>query len=251
MEAYTRTSSATGATLAFLAAWTVAAARARLPLRRLQQQRLGHRRPRRRRSASATPSPTTSGSRTGTAQADTLDPYVPSSAWARHQRLHQFRGGHDETYGGVTINIDTDYVDGATVGAAAPPPDPAAAHRLPRQGRRGHGAPLGPLRLARRPEPAPGRSSCAPTIRVAARARGVRTKVVRVAVARRAFRLAGGRSHIFRVGLNARAAPCWCREGGSGPSCWSRSPAPAPPVRSSSGGVRSWHHYIGFSDAMM
>ena len=48
----------------------------------------------------------------------TSDPYVPSGDWANHQRLHQYRGGHNETYGGVTINIDNDYLDGATGGAS-------------------------------------------------------------------------------------------------------------------------------------
>ena len=46
----------------------------------------------------------------------TSDPYVPSSDWATHQRLHQYQGGHNETHGGVTINIDGDYLDGATAG---------------------------------------------------------------------------------------------------------------------------------------
>ncbi|MFC4785946.1 glycoside hydrolase domain-containing protein [Nocardioides sp. MAHUQ-72] len=36
---------------------------------------------------------------------------IPDSYWSPHRRLHQYRGGHDETYGGVTINIDNDYVD--------------------------------------------------------------------------------------------------------------------------------------------
>jgi hypothetical protein len=36
------------------------------------------------------------------------------TAWPTHQRLRQFRGGHNETWGGVTINIDTDAVDGPT-----------------------------------------------------------------------------------------------------------------------------------------
>jgi hypothetical protein len=53
-------------------------------------------------------------------QENTLDPVVPSTAWANHQRIHQFRGGHDDTYGGVTINVDSDYVDGATVGVGTP-----------------------------------------------------------------------------------------------------------------------------------
>jgi Domain of unknown function (DUF1906) len=56
----------------------------------------------------------------------TSDPYVPSHDWADHQRLHQYQGAHDATYGGVTLNIDSDYLDGSTVGSgsALPPPFP-------------------------------------------------------------------------------------------------------------------------------
>ena len=53
-------------------------------------------------------------------QASGTTSYLPASAWAAHQRIHQYKGGHDETYGGTTINIDNDYVDGATVGTATP-----------------------------------------------------------------------------------------------------------------------------------
>jgi putative cell wall-binding protein len=41
----------------------------------------------------------------------TDDVNVQPSQWANHQRVHQTQGGHDETYGGVTINIDTDWFD--------------------------------------------------------------------------------------------------------------------------------------------
>jgi hypothetical protein len=51
----------------------------------------------------------------------TDSPYVPASYWSNHQRLHQYQGGHNETYGGVSINIDNDYLDGAVVGSASPP----------------------------------------------------------------------------------------------------------------------------------
>jgi hypothetical protein len=55
-------------------------------------------------------------------QQSTSSGYVPVAEWANHQRLHQFEGGHNETYGGVTINIDGDYVDagGASGGALFP-----------------------------------------------------------------------------------------------------------------------------------
>lgn len=43
--------------------------------------------------------------------ADTLDPVVPSGYWSNHQRVHQYAGDHDETWGGTTINIDQDYLD--------------------------------------------------------------------------------------------------------------------------------------------
>ncbi|HUY51500.1 MAG TPA: glycoside hydrolase domain-containing protein [Streptosporangiaceae bacterium] len=36
---------------------------------------------------------------------------ISDQQWAAHQRAKQYRGGHDETYGGVTINIDNDNVD--------------------------------------------------------------------------------------------------------------------------------------------
>lgn len=32
--------------------------------------------------------------------------------WFNHQRVHQYTGGHNETHGGVTINIDSNAVDG-------------------------------------------------------------------------------------------------------------------------------------------
>ncbi|HEU4739388.1 MAG TPA: DUF1906 domain-containing protein [Solirubrobacterales bacterium] len=118
MEAYSQTSSATAATLAFLEAWT----------QKLHQ--LGY--------SSGVYSSSGSGiedlaSQIGTGyelpdalwianwngQQNTADSAVPSNAWAQHQRIHQYRGGHNETYGGVTINIDNNYVDGPTVGSAS------------------------------------------------------------------------------------------------------------------------------------
>jgi len=37
---------------------------------------------------------------------------LPDSDWSTHQRLHQYEGGHNETWGGVTFNIDSDSADG-------------------------------------------------------------------------------------------------------------------------------------------
>ena len=39
---------------------------------------------------------------------------VRCASGANHERVHQYTGGHDETYGGVTINIDSNAVDGPT-----------------------------------------------------------------------------------------------------------------------------------------
>ncbi|GAA0520153.1 hypothetical protein Ade02nite_96830 [Paractinoplanes deccanensis] len=45
-------------------------------------------------------------------QAVTLtDPVIPASAWPGHRRMKQYRGGHKETWGGVTINVDSNIAD--------------------------------------------------------------------------------------------------------------------------------------------
>jgi hypothetical protein len=70
-------------------------------------------------------------------QKSTADANVPGTEWASHQRLHQYQGAHNETYGGATINIDGDYVDAATAAAgtgsgvdAAPAPAPTPSLRV-------------------------------------------------------------------------------------------------------------------------
>jgi glycoside hydrolase-like protein len=50
------------------------------------------------------------------------DPYVSDALWTSHQRIHQYRGGHKETFGGVTLTIDSDFLDAAVVTPAAAPP---------------------------------------------------------------------------------------------------------------------------------
>lgn len=44
------------------------------------------------------------------------DPAVPSSDWAGHQRLHQYYGAHEESWGGTAIDVDDDIADGAVAG---------------------------------------------------------------------------------------------------------------------------------------
>jgi hypothetical protein len=53
------------------------------------------------------------------------DPYIPDGYWAFHQRHHQYHGGHNETYGGIQINIDNDSSDGAAASA------PSGVRRTP------------------------------------------------------------------------------------------------------------------------
>jgi len=50
---------------------------------------------------------------TACALSDPLPHTLSDTLWPTHQRVHQFNGGHDETWGGRTINIDNDAVDGA------------------------------------------------------------------------------------------------------------------------------------------
>ncbi|QNN54180.1 glycoside hydrolase domain-containing protein [Nocardioides mesophilus] len=52
-------------------------------------------------------------------RADVSSSYISSTGWMPHARVHQYRGGHNETYGGVTINIDSNFVD-LGAGSTAP-----------------------------------------------------------------------------------------------------------------------------------
>ncbi|HET7483821.1 MAG TPA: glycoside hydrolase domain-containing protein [Solirubrobacterales bacterium] len=205
MEAYTRTSSATGATLAFLSAWTA------------QLHSLGY--------ASGAYSSSSSGiadlaraiggpytlpddiwTANWNDARNTLDPYLPSSAWASHQRIHQYHGGHNEAYGLMTINIDNDYVDGATVGAATRPALPPLTV--------GHVKPVaGTVSVWVRcgwseGQTCPGQIVLRTHARLPLRSRpGIPKRIVRIAVGHRTFALAGGRSHTFRIALDSRGQP--------------------------------------------
>lgn len=46
--------------------------------------------------------------------ASTADRNLAASQWVTHQRVKQYLGDHDETWGGTTIDIDSDYADAAT-----------------------------------------------------------------------------------------------------------------------------------------
>ncbi len=45
---------------------------------------------------------------------------VLPSAYLNHQRIHQYQGGTNQTFGNVTLNIDLDFADGALTGNGAP-----------------------------------------------------------------------------------------------------------------------------------
>jgi hypothetical protein len=53
-------------------------------------------------------------------QADTSSTYIRSDGWPG-ARIHQYQGGHDETWGGQRINIDRNYLDLRNQ-AVSPPP---------------------------------------------------------------------------------------------------------------------------------
>ena len=212
MEAYTRTTSATAATLSFLSAWTT------------ELHALGYTSGVYSSSASgiadlaraigdgyALPDDIWFANWNGIQNA--LDPYLPASAWAFHQRVHQYRGGHNETWGATAINIDNNFVEGSAVGALAEPP------ALPPLTVRNVEAERGTVRVWVRcgwaeGESCPGRIILRTNARFPLRARpGIPTRVVRVGVSHRTFRLAGGRSHTFRVALNSRGRPLLFRRG--------------------------------------
>jgi hypothetical protein len=52
---------------------------------------------------------------------------LSDSLWSNHQRIHQYQGGHNETYGGITFNIDNDSEDGqvASESASTDPSSPS------------------------------------------------------------------------------------------------------------------------------
>jgi hypothetical protein len=192
MEAYSRSSSATAATLSFLSAWTD------------QLHALGY--------VSGAYSSSTSGiadlagaiggsyslpDQIWTANwnygQNTADPYLPRSAWPSHERIHQYRGGHNEAYGLITINIDNDYVDALTVGAGSSRPA------------------LPPLTVRNVKQV---RGTASVWVRCGAGCAGhLVLRSAGAGVGNRAFQLAEGRSHTFVLALNTRGRPLLARRG--------------------------------------
>ena len=99
--------------LRFLSAWTTQLHGARLRLRRLLQRRLGHRDARRRpgRPAGDFAYPDQIWIARWDGVANTCTSYIREDGWRPGRRVKQYKGGHNETWGGVTINIDRNYLD--------------------------------------------------------------------------------------------------------------------------------------------
>jgi hypothetical protein len=57
-------------------------------------------------------------------RADIYSAYVRSTVWMPHKRIHQYLGGHSEAYGGVTINVDSNFMSLGR-GSMAPKAPPA------------------------------------------------------------------------------------------------------------------------------
>jgi hypothetical protein len=51
--------------------------------------------------------------------ATVTDAAIPAGYWSPHRRIKQYAGGHNETWGGVTLNVDSDYLDVAPLPRAA------------------------------------------------------------------------------------------------------------------------------------
>lgn len=56
------------------------------------------------------------------------DTYFSDKHWTRHQRMHQYKGDHDETYGGQKLTIDTDSLDAPVADGSTVTGDGANPH---------------------------------------------------------------------------------------------------------------------------
>jgi len=122
MEAYSRTSSATATVRTFLASWTATLHDARY-LSGVYSSGLSGIADLAALYGTSYLEPDDIWIADWNGQQTTSDPYVPAGDWPAHQRLHQYLGGHNTTYGGVTLDIDSNDIDGATVGSGGQFPD--------------------------------------------------------------------------------------------------------------------------------
>jgi len=68
-------------------------------------------------------------------RATTASSYMPAAMWTNHQRLHQYRGGHDESWRGASLNVDDDQLNVNLSGLPIPPgPAPGPGPTPPASG---------------------------------------------------------------------------------------------------------------------
>ena len=137
MEGYAATTrTCTKAVQSFVTGWVTELTREATFAGRLRQRRLHD--PRRRRRSAALDARRDLDRELERRRRRVRRPVRQDSLWTNHQRVHQYKGGHNETWGGVTINIDSNFVDGAVVGHARRRRRPRrrTARRLGRLGRR-------------------------------------------------------------------------------------------------------------------
>jgi hypothetical protein len=122
MEAYTVTTASTSAVLAFLGSWT-STLHADGYLSGVYSSAASGIRDLARAAGTTFVEPDDIWIADWNGQQTTADPNVASDQWVSHRRLHQYEGGHNETHGGVTIDVDNDFLDGATATTGAFLPD--------------------------------------------------------------------------------------------------------------------------------
>jgi hypothetical protein len=129
MEAYTRGQHATPAVLAFVSAWT-AGLHASGYLSGIYTSQTSGVRDLVSRYSTGYPEPDDIWFADWNGAQTTTTSNIPDADWGQHHRLHQYAGGVNTTYGGTTLNIDGDYLDGATADREPPHREPTRhAHR--------------------------------------------------------------------------------------------------------------------------
>jgi hypothetical protein len=117
MEHYHRTSTNTGAVLAFVSAWTsqlhasgyisgVYGTSASVITDLASPRGTGY------------PEPDEIWFAEWNGQPSPSSSYIPASYWSDHQRIHQYSGARHEIHGGAALDVDEDYVAGATAGVS-------------------------------------------------------------------------------------------------------------------------------------
>ena len=121
MEAYNASRSCTSAVLTFLGAWTRALHAAGYVSGVYSSAGSGIRDLASQYNKSGYPRPDDLWIADWNSEPVLTDPNLPDADWPNHQRLHQFAGPHNETWGGGTEEIDTDAADGLVVGLRTAP----------------------------------------------------------------------------------------------------------------------------------